>query len=186
MAKNGEKCKNPKNVQMRIDPYSSPVMLMIISDGQNRPKTRKNSHIWWGWVKKGEKNTKNAISQKGLAKGFWKLVTFMSYMCTLRIKSKQTSYRKVRLDMVWGKCASVTIQMAFRRMVFLIWERLLVVLMFLLKFVFQIESTLTDTAGCGKLRWRHEVNQTIPEEGLITCFLPIQYLWKQASRSSGA
>ena len=32
--------------------------------------------------------------------------------------------------------------MAFRRMVFLIWERLLVVLMFLLKFVFQIESTL--------------------------------------------
>ena len=28
----------------------------------------------------------------------------MSYMCTLRIKSKQKSYRKVRLDMVWGKC----------------------------------------------------------------------------------
>ena len=29
----------------------------------------------------------------------------MSYMCTLRIKSKQTSYRKERLDVVWGKCA---------------------------------------------------------------------------------
>ena len=104
MAKNGKKCKNPKNVQMRIDPYSSPVMLMIISDGQNRPKTRKNSLIWWGWVKISEKNTKNAISQKGLAKRFWKLVKFMSYMCTLRIKSKQTSCKEVRLDVVWGKC----------------------------------------------------------------------------------
>ena len=31
----------------------------------------------------------------------------MSYMCTLRIKSKQTSYRKVRLDVVWGKCEVV-------------------------------------------------------------------------------
>ena len=28
----------------------------------------------------------------------------MSYMCTSRIKSKQTSYQKVRLDVFWGKC----------------------------------------------------------------------------------
>ena len=28
----------------------------------------------------------------------------MSYMCTLRIKSKQTSCKEVRLDVVWGKC----------------------------------------------------------------------------------
>ena len=77
-----------------------------------------DDHFWWSKQAKNTqkqpylvglsenrwKNTKNAISQKGLAKRFWKLVKFMSYMCTLRIKSKQTSYRKVRLDMVWGKC----------------------------------------------------------------------------------
>ena len=34
MAKNSKKCKNSKNVQVRIDPYSSPMMLMIISDGK--------------------------------------------------------------------------------------------------------------------------------------------------------
>ena len=28
----------------------------------------------------------------------------MSYMCKLRIKSKQTSCKEVRLDVVWGKC----------------------------------------------------------------------------------
>ena len=48
MAKNGKKCKNPKNVQMRIDPYSSPMMLMIIFDGKIGPKTGENSHIWRG------------------------------------------------------------------------------------------------------------------------------------------
>ena len=78
-----------------------------------------DDHFWWSKQAKNTqkqpylvglsenrwKNTKNAISQKGLAKRFWKLVKFMSYMCTLRIKSKQTSYRKVRLDVVWGKCA---------------------------------------------------------------------------------
>ena len=77
-----------------------------------------DDHFWWSKQAKNTqkqpylvglsenrwKNTKNAISQKGLAKRFWKLVKFMSYMCTLRIKSKQTSYRKVRLDVVWGKC----------------------------------------------------------------------------------
>ena len=35
-----------KIVLMRIDPYSSPMMLMIISDGKNEPKTHENSHIW--------------------------------------------------------------------------------------------------------------------------------------------
>ena len=78
-----------------------------------------DDHFWWSKQAKNTqkqpylvglsenrwKNTKNAISQKGLAKRFWKLVKFMSYMCTLRIKSKQTSYRKVRLDVFWGKCA---------------------------------------------------------------------------------
>ena len=78
-----------------------------------------DDHFWWSKQAKNTqkqpylvglsenrwKNMKNAISQKGLAKRFWKLVKFMSYMCTLRIKSKQTSYRKVRLDVVWGKCA---------------------------------------------------------------------------------
>ena len=80
-----------------------------------------DDHFWWSKQAKNTqkqphlvglsenrwKNTKNAISQKGLAKRFWKLVKFMSYMCTLRIKSKQTSYRKVRLDVIWGKCAHV-------------------------------------------------------------------------------
>ena len=77
-----------------------------------------DDHFWWSKQAKNTqkqpylvglsenrwKNTKNAISQKGLAKRFWKLVKFMSYMCTSRIKSKQTSYRKVRLDVIWGKC----------------------------------------------------------------------------------
>ena len=80
-----------------------------------------DDHFWWskqaintrkqpylvGLSENRWKNTKNAISQKGLAKRFWKLVKFMSYMCTLRIKSKQTSYRKVRLDVFWGKCVRV-------------------------------------------------------------------------------
>ena len=34
-----------KIVLMRIDPYSSPMMLMIISDGKNGSKTRENSQI---------------------------------------------------------------------------------------------------------------------------------------------
>ena len=77
-----------------------------------------DDHFWWSKQAKNTqkqpylvglsenrwKNTKNAISQKGLAKRFWKLVKFMSYMCTLRIKSKQTSCKEVRLDVVWGKC----------------------------------------------------------------------------------
>ena len=37
-----------KIVLMRIDPYSSPMMLMIISDGKNGPKTRENSQVWQG------------------------------------------------------------------------------------------------------------------------------------------
>ena len=45
MAKNNKKCKNPKNVQVRIDPYSSPLMLMIIFDGKSGPKTGENGHI---------------------------------------------------------------------------------------------------------------------------------------------
>ena len=87
-----------------------------------------DDHFWWSKQAKNTqkqpylvglsenrwKNTKNAISQKGLAKRFWKLVKFMSYMCTLRIKSKQTSCKEVRLDVVWGKCALlITLANAF-------------------------------------------------------------------------
>ena len=43
---------------MKIDPYSSPMMLMIIPDSKNGPKTRENSQIWWGWVKIGDKMEK--------------------------------------------------------------------------------------------------------------------------------
>ena len=42
------------NVKVRIDPYSSHMMFMIISDGKNGPIKRENSHIWRGWVKIGE------------------------------------------------------------------------------------------------------------------------------------
>ena len=45
---------------MKIDPHSSLMVLTIISDGKEPPKTRKNSKIWRGWVKIGEKH-KNLI-----------------------------------------------------------------------------------------------------------------------------
>ena len=36
MAIIGKKCKKTKIVQLKLDPYSSPMMLMIISDGKER------------------------------------------------------------------------------------------------------------------------------------------------------
>ena len=74
---------------------------MIISDSKEwAENTRKQSDL----EGLSENHPKNAISQKGLVNLFWKLVKLMSYMCTSIIKSKQTSYRKVRLDVFWGKC----------------------------------------------------------------------------------
>ena len=64
MPKNGQKrqkVQNPKkctNDNWPIFMSYAYMMLMIISDSKNGPKTRENSQIWWGWVKIGDKMEK--------------------------------------------------------------------------------------------------------------------------------
>ena len=43
---------------MKIDPYLSPKMLIIVSVGKEQAE---NSKIWWGWVKEGEKMNKKKM-----------------------------------------------------------------------------------------------------------------------------
>ena len=86
MPKKGKSAKNQKNAQMKNGPYSSPMMLMIISDGKNGPKTRENSHMWRGWVKIGEEEKnkcKNVISPNRIGR---KLKYGLSYIATFRIQ----------------------------------------------------------------------------------------------------
>ena len=40
--------KMAKTQKMKNDPISFLMMLTIISDGKERPKTRGNRQIWWG------------------------------------------------------------------------------------------------------------------------------------------
>ena len=60
MAKNGQ---NPKNVKIKIAPYSSPVMFTIISECQKGLKTRERKQNWWGSVNLAKKNTKTQFSR---------------------------------------------------------------------------------------------------------------------------
>ena len=67
MPKNNQKSKAPKTVKIKIDPYLSPMMLMIISDGKEwAENTRKQPDL----VGLSENHPKNAISQKGLVNFF--------------------------------------------------------------------------------------------------------------------
>ena len=110
MAKNSKKCKNPKNVQMRIDPHSSPMMLMIIFDGKNGPKTRENSHIWQGWVKIGEKTQKMRYFFRPSVIFFVFWMKWLVYMYTKGFWIILASYGQIGSKVVWGKCAESRIQ----------------------------------------------------------------------------
>ena len=67
MTKNCQKLDKklkPKKIRMKIDPYLSPKMLIIVSVGKEQAE---NSKIWWGWVKEGEKmNKKKCIYSESL------------------------------------------------------------------------------------------------------------------------
>ena len=105
MPKIGKKCKNPKNVKVRIDPYSSPMMLMIIFDGKNGPKTRENSHIWRGWVKIGEKTQKMRYFFRPSVNFFVFWPKWLVYMYTKGFWIIFASYEQIGSKVVWGKCA---------------------------------------------------------------------------------
>ena len=63
---------------MRIEPYLSIMVLMIIFGGKNRQKTCENSHIWQGWVKIGEKKQFWPFFQKAPRRLFvWKHDNFL-------------------------------------------------------------------------------------------------------------
>ena len=78
-AKNGQKCKNPKSGQLKIDPCSSPIPTPTQKIAQKSAKKTIVCKEKSGWVKIHQKSTKKQIILKKLGKIFLNL-TFLNVL----------------------------------------------------------------------------------------------------------